>query len=122
MSGDEHGDALLGEGWGAIERRGAQTLRALHGRARLFAPLDLPESLWIDLRGAPRDPATAVGVRVLVNGHVAGELLVDGRQGPVYSVRCDRALWREDLNEVVFLTEGAGDLLVNRIDFRREAR
>jgi hypothetical protein len=120
--GSEYGDVLLGEGWGAIEERGAQTLRAIRGRARLFAPLDLPEGLWIDLRGTLRDPTVAVGVRVLVNGRVAGGFLVDGRQGPVYSVRCDRALWREDLNEVVFLTEGGGDLLVNRIDFRREGR
>jgi hypothetical protein len=116
--GTEHDDAMLAEGWGPVERRGEQNLRAVATRARLFAPLDVPETLWIDVRGRPRD--RPVSVRVQVNGRESGGFSVDERDAPPYSVRAQASLWRDDLNEVTFAVEG-GELLVNSVEFRREA-
>jgi len=48
--GDEAGEALLAEGWGPHVRCEDQVCRLVRGRARLFAPLDLPEPLDVRVR------------------------------------------------------------------------
>ena len=59
--GDE---AMLGEGWGPrTERDGVRRAAVPTGRARLFAPLDVPEDLDVRVRGRARDGDREVRVQ-----------------------------------------------------------
>jgi hypothetical protein len=104
--------ALLGEGWGVRQPCGADLCRALRGRARLFAPLDVPETLDVIVRAAGRG-----SLRLSVNGAAVGELPL----APGISVRRARVPaphWRRELNEIVL----EGEALVERVVFERPAR
>jgi hypothetical protein len=91
--GDE---ALLGEGWGPVETRDGVGSRALRGRARVFAPLDVPEDLELRVRAAA-SPAGELAVSV--NGRDAGRVFV-GEAWSEGRLRLPGALWRRELNEV----------------------
>jgi hypothetical protein len=111
--GDE---AMLGEGWGPIEGHAAAAGRRVHGRARVFAPLDGPEDLTVSVRAAL--PGASGRLRVTVNGVEAGWIAV-GSEWDTAGVSAPAAVWRRELNDVVL--EGQG-VLVDGVFFAREKR
>jgi hypothetical protein len=110
------GDEVMLDGaWGGrLEHEGAPA-RALEGRARLFAPLDVPEDLDVVWRLAADVPAA---VRVAVNGRVAGVLAAEGGAWRERAQRIPAAFWRRELNEVV-LEPLAGRVRVGPVQFLR---
>ena len=93
-------DALLGEGWGAVEERRDREGRRTNGPARLFAPLDVPEDLGSCVtrrRAARRD----VEVRVQVNGRDAGRFAADRALARAVGPGAGAAWWRRELNSVL---------------------
>jgi hypothetical protein len=111
--GDERADpALLGEGWGPQRACGPDVCRELRGRARVFAPLDLPETLELVVRAAGQG-----SLHLEVNGDSIGELplapeLAERR------VRVPVGHWRRELNEIVL----EGNAAVERLVFERPER
>ena len=88
--------------------------RAVRGRARLFAGLDVPEDLEVHVR--VRAPS-GTEVRVSVNGRDAGRFWAE----PAWleaRLRAGAGFWRRELNDVVLETAGEG-VLVNAVDFAR---
>jgi hypothetical protein len=108
-------DAMLGEGWGDVEERPDAKGRRTNGAARVFAPLDGPEPLWIVVTAAaPRD---GTEVRVTVNGREAGRFAAD-RTLREHTVAVGATWWRRELNSVR-LDAGALRLFVDRVRFVR---
>jgi hypothetical protein len=114
--GDE---AMLGEGWSAIETEGERGYRRVIGEARVFAPLDVAEPIAVAVHAAA-DPAREVAL--VVNGSDAGRVVV-GPDWSAHTVSVPAAFWRRELNGVVLRDEGAGDarLRVDAFDFTRLA-
>jgi hypothetical protein len=110
--GDE---VLLAEGWGERTEKDGVPARALDGRARLFAPLDVPEDLEVWWRFAAADPPVQVVVEV--NGQTAGRFLA-GAGWSEHRHRIPAAFWRRDLNDVV-LQASPGRVLVASIQMVR---
>jgi hypothetical protein len=86
--------SLLDEGWSARTACEDAVCRGIDGRARVFAPLDVPEDLDVTLR--VRGSGT---LRVAVNG-------VEVTQSPLtpaladLRLRVPRAFWKRELNEI----------------------
>jgi hypothetical protein len=112
--GDE---AMLGEGWSAIETEGERRVRRVLGEARAFAPLDIAEPIAVSVH-ASADPAREV--TLVVNGREAGRVLV-GPGWNAYAIAVPAALWRRELNDVVLRDGSPGDpgLRVDALDFAR---
>ncbi|HVR71797.1 MAG TPA: hypothetical protein VMT87_13230, partial [Vicinamibacteria bacterium] len=110
--GDE---VLLGEGWGERTEREGVPARVLEGRARLFAPLDVPEDLEVRWRFAAE--AGPVEIVVHVNGHAAGRFRVEGPWA-AHRQRVGARYWRRDLNDVVLASAG-GRALVASVEVLR---
>ncbi len=112
--GDERADpALLGEGWGARQACGDAVCRPLAGRARLFAPLDVPETLDVTVRAA------GAGTLALnVNGVRVAELPLTADLAPL-RVRVEGGRWRRELNEIALALSPGGHALVDRVDLER---
>ena len=109
-------DALLGEGWSAPTEREGRAARAIAGgRARVLAPLDVPEDIAVDVAAAADPP---VAVRVLVNGAPAGSFDAGPAWG-VHRVAAARAAWRNDLNDVVLEPAAPGRVWVGELQFLR---
>jgi hypothetical protein len=107
-------DLMLADGWGPVEEIGEVRARRLAGRARLFAPLDLPEPLELKLTaGAVAEDAT---VEVSVNGERVG-LAAFGRGWSERAWSVPATVWRRDLNEVAF--GASAPVLVDRVRFLR---
>jgi hypothetical protein len=112
VPGDE---VMLGEGWGERAEKEGVPARAIAGRARLFAPLDVPEDLDVWWRfAAAGDPVEIV---VSVNGRAAGRFLADG-EWREHRHRIPGPFWRRDLNDVV-LTAAPGSALVASVQMVR---
>lgn len=108
-------DALLGEGWGAVEEAYEARGRRTNGPARVFAPLDVPEDLrMVVTAAAPRD---GVEVRVQVNGRDAGRFAADRALADAV-VAVPAAWWRRELNSVR-LDSGSLRVFVDRVRFLR---
>jgi hypothetical protein len=99
-AGDE---ALRGEGWGAAGAWHGREGRAITGRARILAPLDVPEDLALEVHARAAAPTR---VRVSVNGAPAGAFTAAPEWG-AHRLHAGRALWRRDLNDVVLDGGGA---------------
>src|SRR5262249_26526834 len=114
--GDE---AMLGDGWSGIEEEDDRGFRRVLGKARVFAPLDVPESIAVTVQ-ASADPPREVAL--VVNGREAGRVLV-GQKWSANTVSVPAELWRRELNDVVLRDGGAGDgrLRVDAFDFTRLA-
>lgn len=112
---DPHADeALLGEGWSVRTVCADAICRALDGnRARIFAPLYLPEPLRVAVR------AQGLGrLRLAVNGRAVAEWVLDGALSDrVVDVPAGR--WRKELNELTLERDVAGRALVDRVTFTR---
>lgn len=105
---------MLGEGWGPAQTVDGIRGRAVRGRARLFAGLDVPEDLEVHVR--VRAPS-GTEVRVSVNGRDAGRFWAE----PAWleaRLRAGAGFWRRELNDVVLETAGEG-VLVSAVDFAR---
>jgi len=105
--------AMLGEGWGPSATRDGAESRPVQGRARLLAPLDVPEDIDVAVRAQGEAPAK---MQVEVNGHVAG--VFDVAPGWAdHRVTVPRRHWRRNLNDVVLAAEGA--VWIDTVDFLR---
>ncbi len=111
-AGDE---ALLAEGWGGIEDYSGVAARRIKQRARLFASLDVPEDLELQLRVNAPEPRR---LRVLVNGRAAGEMWVGSGWGEE-RVAVPASFWRREVNEIAFVTQDATDVRVDAVSFVR---
>jgi hypothetical protein len=111
--GDERADpALLDDGWGPLLSCGTATCRAVLGRARLFAPLDVPETLDLLVR------AEGEGTLALaVNGVPVADLPL-GSALQELRVRVPSQRWHRELNELRLSLAG-GRALVDRVVFER---
>jgi hypothetical protein len=97
-------DALLGEGWSPRREVAGRTCRGVAGRARVLAPLDVPEDLDLTLTAvSPSGPRAAT---VGVNGREAGRVLVAGDWTDSALV-LPASLWRREMNDVVVAVDGA---------------
>jgi hypothetical protein len=115
--GDDRIDpSLLGEGWARRRPCGDGVCRGLDGRARIFAPLDVPEELALWVRAAGSG-----SLGVAVNGNALGELPLVGELRE-YRLRAPAELWRRELNEVALDPRGASDVIVERLRFERLER
>jgi hypothetical protein len=107
-------DALLGEGWGPpAERDGREARAIVGGRARVLAPLDVPEDIALDVHAAADPPAP---VAVIVNGARVATFTA-GPGWTAHRVTAGRGAWRRDLNDVVL--ESAAPVLVSGLEFTR---
>ena len=115
--GDDRIDpGLLSEGWARRRPCGTGVCRGLDGRARIFAPLDVPEDLALWVRAAG---SGVLGVAI--NGHRLGELPLRPELGD-FRLRAPAGLWRRELNEVTLDPGGARDVIVERLRFERLGR
>jgi len=114
--GDSEAEPLLGEGWSTLFRSGPSVCRRILSRARLFAPLDVPETLDVVVRAAG-----------------AGTLFVSVNKAPQASfplrsefqdlqTRVDAGTWHRELNEVVFLVLPGDEAFVERLVFHPVGR
>jgi hypothetical protein len=111
-------EPLLAEGWGPIESVDGRPSRAVRGRARLLAPLQRPEDLL--LRVSARAADAGREVRVVVNGTEAGRFRA-ASAWTAHAVPVAAALWRRELNDVVFDAAG-GELRLAEVGFERPGR
>jgi hypothetical protein len=114
-SGDDA--ALLGEGFGPPAVEGAVAFRETRGRARVMAPLDVPEDLEVRVRASA--PAGETLVSLVVNGREAGRF-ASGPEFADHPLRVPAAFWRRELNDVVI--EPSGVLRVDAVVFRPLSR
>jgi len=112
--GDWRSDpALLAGAWSARTPCGEATCRRVLGRARVLAPLDVPEDLNVLVRAEGRGT-----LEVAVNGRpVAAFPLEDAPRG--LRAHVPRALWRREMNDVSLALSPGGAALVERILFER---
>jgi hypothetical protein len=106
--------ALLADGWGVRRPCGdGYRCRDVLGRARLFAPLDQPSDLRLEVR------ALGVGrLRVLVNGHPLGDLPLAAELQDL-ELRVPRERLRREQNEVTLATSPGGSAQVERLVFEQ---
>jgi hypothetical protein len=112
--GDGRSDpALLAGGWSARTPCGEATCRRILGRARVLAPLDVPEDLNVLVRAEGRGT-----LEMAVNGRlVAAFPLEDALRG--LRAKAPRTLWRREMNDVSLVLSPGGAALVERIVFER---
>ena len=110
---------LLATGFGRIEDVQGVAARRIAERARVLAPLDVPEPL--ELRLGVRALEGPVLARVSVNGREIGrvDVLPDNWQQP--RLLAPAALWRRELNDVVIEADG-GPLALREVRFVRSER
>jgi hypothetical protein len=116
--GGSDDEVMLGAGWARREVYDGVSARAVRGRARVLAPLDVPEDLELGVRAVA--PEGAADVRVLVNGRDAGRIPVLGRW-TTPRLRVPRDFWRREINDVT-LEVGDTNVLVDAVDFVRGAK
>jgi hypothetical protein len=112
------GDAMLAEGWGPARVEEGVSLRTVARRARLFAPLDVPETLVVRVRGRAVGTQTTLTLRV--NGVVAGEASIGGAWSAP-ELRVPESYWKREANEVVVETNPSS-VAVDSLEFVRESR
>jgi hypothetical protein len=111
--GDEAGEALLADGWAAHVRCEDQVCRLVRGRARLFAPLDLPETLDLRVR------ACGEGALALT---LEGRRLAEWPLGAALEdlrVRIPAHYWRAGHNDLRLEVGSGGWAAVDRVQFVR---
>ncbi len=114
-AGDPRADpALFGEGWSSTRPCEDTLCRAVLGSARLFAPLDVPETLTLVLR--VRGEGT---LRLAVNGIGVGALRLDERLTE-QRITVPRERWHRELNDLRFEADAPGAAWLDRIAFERQ--
>jgi hypothetical protein len=116
--GDPSADpALLDDGWSSLRDCGAGArCRALRGQGRVFAPLDVPETLDVAV------VARGAGVLRLAVNDVAVAAFPLGAELQVLSVRVPREVWRRELNELRFEVAPGDGASLDKVVFTRVAR
>jgi hypothetical protein len=115
--GDDRIDpGLLGENWARRRPCGSGICRGLDGRARIFAPLDLPEELTLIVRAAGSG-----SLGVAVNGHELGALPLRTELAD-YRLRARAELWQRELNEIALDPGDVKDAVVEHTRFERRSR
>jgi hypothetical protein len=116
--GDERSDPpLIDAQWGSPRPCGPRDVcRAVLGRARLFAPLDVPEELTVVVRARGRGT-----LALEVNRAPVALLPLAGELGEL-RVRVPAARWRRELNELRFGVDPGGEAHVERVTFERARR
>jgi hypothetical protein len=114
--GDGRADPALFAGeWSGRVACGEATCREVRGRARVMAPLDVPEDLDVIVRA--RGQGT---LHLSVNGR---EVAAFPLEGETHALRAHvpRWAWRRELNDVSLLVSPGGRALVERLLFERAA-
>jgi hypothetical protein len=112
--GDPRADpALVGPGWGAPRNCENVQCRAVLTRGRLFAGLDVPETLDLAVRARGRGT-----LRLAVNGTGVGAFVLDERLAE-HRLRVPAERWRRELNELSFDRDETGSVDVDRVVFAR---
>jgi hypothetical protein len=93
-------------------------VRCLEGRGRIFAALDVPESIELQFRASAPEGRSETSVRV--NGREVGSFRA-GETRETLRLRAPASLWRRELNEVALETRGA-PLCVDFVEFSRFSR
>jgi len=112
--GDGRADpALFAGDWAPPEACGAAVCREVRGRARVMAPLDVPEDLDLTIRAQGQGT-----LEVAVNGRLAGAFpLEDETRG--LRTRVPSGFWRRELNDVSLTLSAGGRAFVERLVFER---
>lgn len=113
--GDERVDrALLDDNWSRPLPCGPGAVcRSPRGPARLYVPLDVPETLDLTLRLRGRgELSLALGGRPLARLPLSPEL-------SEVSLRAPAGLWRRELNELRFATGAGEEAQIDRVVFAR---
>jgi len=112
--GDPRADpALVGPGWGAPRNCENVQCRALATRGRLFAGLDVPETLEVAVRARGRGT-----LHLSVNGTGVGAFAL-GERLAEHRLRVPVERWRRELNELTFVRDDDGAAEVDRVVFGR---
>lgn len=114
--GDDAGEALLADGWGARVPCEGQLCRLVRQEARLFAPLDEAESLDLTLR------ACGLGTLALA---VGGVQVAEWPLAPALAdlrVRVPAHQWRRGHNALRLRVSPGGWTAIERIQFRPTER
>jgi hypothetical protein len=111
--GDDAGEALLAEGWGARVPCQGEVCRLVRGEARLFAPLDEAETLDLTLRVCGEGSLALAVNGTRVAEWPLGAALAERR------VRVPANLWRRGLNELSLSVSPAGWSALERVQFRQ---
>lgn len=116
--GDPAADpALLDAGWSSLRDCGpGARCRAVRGSGRVFAPLDVPETL--DVRVVARGTGA---LRLSVNGGAAAAFPLASELREL-SVRVPREAWRRELNELRFDVAAGDGASLDKVVFTRVAR
>jgi len=115
--GDDRADpALLGEGFSPRVPCEASVCREVQGRARLFAPLDVPETLDVTVRAAGSG-----SLGVAVNGQAVAELPLMPALSDL-RFRVPAAGWSRELNEIALSVSSGGAAAVDLLRFERPER
>jgi hypothetical protein len=108
--GDERVDpALVADGWSGKEPCGEAVCRRVVGHARLFAPLDEPQTLDLVVRAAG-----AGTLSIAVNGRAAGASPLGAGFRDI-TVRVPAASWRSPLNAIVFEVAPGGEARIDKV-------
>jgi hypothetical protein len=110
--GDDRADPdLLADGWGSRTRCGDTVCRDVRGRARVFVPLDRPETLDVTVR------ATGNGELAFeVNGARLAALPLASALGDL-KLRVPAGHWTRGLNEIVLVCAPPAAARVDRLVF-----
>lgn len=112
--------ALIDAGWTSLRACGPGAVcRGVMGQARLFAPLDVPEDLEVEVH------ASGAGTLALaVNGHAVARLPLSASPSAL-GVRVPAGLWQRELNELSFRSDdgaaggSTATAFVDKLVFRR---
>ena len=107
--------AVLAEGWSVRRPCGDSVCRNVEGQGRLFAGLDVPETLDVTVRAAGEG-----GLALSVNGDHVADLPLSRELGEL-RVRVPGSRWRRELNEIAFSPDPGGWAQIDRVVFRRLA-
>jgi hypothetical protein len=112
--GDARSDpALIAGDWSGRLPCGGATCRKVTGRARVMAPLDVPEDLDVTVK------ASGQGTLALaVNGRAVGAFPLEAAARGL-GTRVPAAFWRRELNDVSLTVSEGGTALVERVLFER---
>jgi hypothetical protein len=105
--------ALLAGEWSARTPCGEATCRRVLGRARVLAPLDVPEDLDVIVRAEGRGT-----LEIAVNGRPVAAFPLEDAQKDLRA-HASRVFWHREMNDVSLSLSVGGAALVERVVFER---
>ncbi len=114
--GDGRADpALFAGDWSGWRPCGESTCREVRGRARVMAPLDVPEDLDVTVRTSGTGT-----LELAVNGRTVAAFPLEEKERALRA-RVTREFWRRELNDVSLTVSPGGRALVERLLFERSS-